>query len=65
LRRHFLTQLTRAGRNPLEPTVTGRTKHRGWIDLGAAAPAGWRKHQLECTPRELCEFAEGLGGGSL
>jgi hypothetical protein len=27
LRCHFLAELTRVRRNPLEPTIAGRTKH--------------------------------------
>jgi hypothetical protein len=65
LRWDFLAKLARAGCNPLESAVAGCTEHTGRIDRGAAAPAGWRKHQLECAPRELCEFAEDLSGGFL
>jgi len=65
LRRRFLAQLTRVGRNPFEPTVAGRTQHGGRICAGAAGSASRRKHQLERTPREFREFAEGLGAVSL
>jgi hypothetical protein len=65
LRRRFLAQLTRAGRNPFELAVAGRTKDNGRIRAGSAGSAYRRKHQLERTPREFCEFAEGLGAVSL
>jgi hypothetical protein len=65
LRRRFLAQLTRAGRNPFELAVAGRTQDSGWIRAGSAGSASRRKHQLERTPREFCEFAEDLGAVSL
>ncbi len=65
LRRRFLAQLARARCNPFEPTVAGRTKHGGRICAGAAGSASRRKHQLERTPREFCEFAEELSAVSL
>jgi hypothetical protein len=65
LRCRFLAQLTRAGRNPFELTVAGRTKGSGRIRAGAAGSASRRKHQLERTPREFCEFVEDLSAVSL
>ncbi len=65
LRPRFLAQLTGAGRNPFEPVVAGRTKHSGRIRAGAAGSARRRKQQLECAPREVCEFAEGLVAASI
>jgi hypothetical protein len=65
LRRRFLAQLTRAGRNSFEPTIAGWTKDSDRICAGAAGSASRRKHQLERAPREFCEFSEGLGAVSL
>ena len=68
LRRHLLAQpaqLTRAGRNPFELTVAGRTKDSRRIRAGATGSAGRRKHQFERAPREFCEFAKDLGAVSL
>jgi hypothetical protein len=61
LRCCFLAQPTRAGLNPFEPTVAGRTKRNGRICAGAAGSASRRKHQLERAPREFCEFAKDPG----